>query len=168
MHHEPIPPMLMLRSFLTVASGYAVSIMSLMVIALILGYTWFPKFIEFLELSPDAQQNIIADDPFNAIPAVMFGAVIVLNSLACFGIGWFVIKTAPFAQFYHAIFLTILMFISYLQIAIADPPAKKTLTIICMFAFPLSVLLGAKWAFGRNAEYEDPDPANKDAFQDNQ
>lgn len=168
MSQEPIPPMLMLRSFLTVASGYALSIMSYMGIAIGLGYAFFPEFIEFLfEFDSDAQQNIMADDPRNAMPTLMFWSVVVLNSLACFGIGWFVIKTAPFAQFYHAVFLTILMFITYLQIAIADPPAKKTLTLVCMIAFPLAVFLGAKWAFGRNAECDDPDTTNGNASQDN-
>lgn len=151
----------MLRSFLTVASGYALSIMSFMGIAIGLGYAFFPEFIEFLELDSDTQQNIMADDPTAAIPSVMFWTLVVLNSLACFAIGWFVIKTAPFAHFYHAIFLAILMFISYLQIAIADPPAKKTLTLVCMIAFPLAVYLGASWAFGRNAENENPDVHNR-------
>jgi hypothetical protein len=160
MSQEPIPPMLILRSFLTVASGYALSIMSLMGIAMGLGYAFFPEFIQFLELDPETQKNIIADDPATAIPTLMFGSLVVLNALACFAIGWFVIKTAPFAHFYHAVFLAILMFISYLQIAIADPPAKKTLTLICMIVFPMAVLLGAKWAFSRNAENQDPDKTN--------
>jgi hypothetical protein len=157
----------MLRSFLTVASGYALSIFSYVGIAMALGFAFFPEFIEYLGLEPEAQKNMMADNPANAIPALMFWSLVALNSLACFGIGWFVVKTAPFAQFYHAVFLAVLMFIWYLQLAIADPPAKKTLTLVFMIAFPLAVLLGAQWAFNRNAKIEDAEPQSEEAVQDN-
>jgi len=166
MSHEPIPPILIFRSFLTVASGYALSIMTYVGISLGLGFAFFPEFIEYLGLEADTQKNIMADDPANAIPTAMFWSLAALNSLACFGIGWFVVKTAPFAQFNHAVFLGILMFVSYLQIAIADPPAKKTLTLVCMIAFPLAVVLGAKWAFNRNAEDETSDSPSESGYPD--
>ena len=55
-------------------------------------------------------------------------------------------KTAPFAKFPHAVFLAVILFIMFMQIVIADPPAKKRMDIIYMGALPIAVLLGAKRA----------------------
>lgn len=155
MSQPPVPPLMMLRSFLTIASGYIVCMLLLFGITSAVGYALFPEFIAFLNLDPAAQEALMADDPSKAIPRAMFWLVVGLHTIVCFGIGWLVIKTAPFAQFAHAVFLSVFLFISYLQISIADPVPKKSMTIVYMFVFPIAIFVGAKWAFGRNAQVED-------------
>jgi hypothetical protein len=145
---------MLLRSFLTVGSGYVLSIMSFFVIGVALGYAFLPEFVEFLNLDDETQKNIMANTPEKAIPNLMFWLVVGLNGLACLGIGWYVIKTAPFAPFPHAVFLTVLMFISFLQMLIEDPPAKKSMTIVYMVAFPLAILIGANWTRGKLVQEE--------------
>ena len=134
-------------------SGYVLSILSFLAILWILGYAFFPGFVEFLDLDKQTQETIMETNPETAIPPMMFWSAVVLNSIACIAIGWLVIRTAPFAPFPHAVFLTVLLFIYYLQLVIADPPPKKAMTIVYMIAFPIAILTGAKLAIGRS----DPD-----------
>ena len=88
-------------------------------------------------------------NPQTAVPAALFWSTVVLNSFVCVMIGWMVIRTAPFAQFPHAVFLAVLLFINFLQIVIADPKPKKSMTIVYMIAFPIAILIGAKLAENR-------------------
>lgn len=163
MFENPLPPIMMLRSFLTVGSGYVLSLLSFFAILVILGYAFFPEFVEFLDLDKQTQETIMETNPETAIPPTMFWLTVVLTSIACTAIGWLVIRTAPFAPFPHAIFLAVLMFIYYLQIAIADPAPKKSMTIVYMIAFPIAVLVGAKLATGRSLPGDGSEASSKDA-----
>ncbi|MFK7769097.1 MAG: hypothetical protein AB8B55_17875 [Mariniblastus sp.] len=163
MTNQPLPPGMMLRSFLTVGSGYVLSIMSFIMIAVGLGYAFFPDFVEFIGLDKASQAAMMANNPEQAISRAMFICLIGLNFVACIGIGWFVFKTAPFAHFPHAVFLTILLFLYYLQMAIADPPAKKSMTVIYMVAFPIAIMIGANLARGPVVPNEDETLQEQDA-----
>ena len=150
MNEQSIPPGAMFRSFLTVASGFVLVWIMFALIAYFLGVLFFPEYVEFLYLEPAAQQAMMETDPHAAIPRAMFWAMVVCNFLACMGVGWLVAKTAPFAKFPHAVFLAVILFIMFMQIVIADPPAKKRMDIIYMGALPIAVLLGAKRAIDRS------------------
>ncbi len=129
--------------------------MSIIVIMIGLGYAFFPEFVEYFNLDKQTQEAIMENNPGDAISRTLFLSSLALTSIACVAIGWFVIRTAPFAQFPHAIFLAVLLFIYFLQIAIADPPLKKSMTLAYMIAFPISILIGAKWAYDRGAVSDD-------------
>jgi hypothetical protein len=146
MTDQQIPPGAMLRSFLTVASGYVTTWVVFFIIMFGLGFLFFPPFVEFSKLDAEAQKAMLALNPSDAIPHTMFAAMVVLNAVACLGIGWLVARTAPFAPFSHGIFLAVLVFIMYLQIVIADPAPKKWMDVIYMGVLPVSILQGAKWA----------------------
>ena len=95
----------------------------------------------------------------------MFWIVVALAVLAHMLIGFYAIKTAPFSHFGHASFVAVLLFIYYLQMAISDPPGKKSMTLIYMVAFPLALLVGAKWTINQmvrkyNSEEEPPELLN--------
>ena len=130
-------------------SGYVLSFMSFFTILVVLGYAFFPEHIEFLNLDIQTQETIMETNPEAAIPPIMFWSMVVLNSIACLAIGWLVIRTAPFAPLPHAVFLAVVMFISYLQLVIEQPQKQKSMTIVIMIAFPVAVLVGAKLAIGR-------------------
>lgn len=166
MSNQPLPPIMLLRSFLTVGSGYVLSLMSFIAILVILGYAFFPEFVEFLDLDKQTQETIMETNPETAIPRSMFWSLIVLNSIACIAIGWLVIRTAPFAPFSHAVFLAILMFVYYLQIAIADPPPKKSMTVVYMIAFPVATLIGAKLAMRRCPPDAPSEPSSEPSSDD--
>jgi hypothetical protein len=147
---RPIPPGLLLRSFLTVASGYVLVWILFISIAYVLGLLFFPEFIQFFNLDVEEQGELMATRPQDAIPIAMFWSMVALNFMACLGVGWLVAKTAPFSPFAHGIFLAVLLFVMFLQIVVGDPPAKKWMDIIYMGALPIGVLLGAKQASLRN------------------
>jgi len=152
---ESIPPQMMLRSFLTVASGYVICFMAFFAITFGLGYAFFPDFVDFLELDAASQETLMANNPEQAISRTMFLVMLVLTYLACFVVGIYVVLTAPFARFPHAIFLAVILFVTHLQMAIADPPAKKSMTLIYMLLFPIAVLIGAKFAKNRYLRFEE-------------
>jgi hypothetical protein len=149
MSNTSLPPIMLLRSFLTVGSGFVLSLLSSYVILVALGYAFFPEHIDFLNLDIQTQETIMETNPETAIPPLMFWSMLVLNSIVCLAIGWLVIRTAPFAPYPHAVFLAVVMFISYLQLAIAQPQKQKSMTIAIMIAFPVAILIGAKLAVGR-------------------
>lgn len=97
MSQPSLPPAMLLRSFLTVASGYVMTVLSLFSTFLLLGYLLFPSFVNFLSLAPEEQEKIMASDPWFAIPIPMFCLAVVLNCVLCAMIGWLVVRTAPFA-----------------------------------------------------------------------
>jgi hypothetical protein len=149
---------MLLRSFLTVASGYVLCLMCFVAIMIGLGYGFFPEFVEFFDLDKQTQEAIMENNPETAISRTMFLSMIALTSIACMGVGWLVIKTAPFAHFPHAVFLAVLLFIYFLQMALADPPLKKSMTLAYMIAFPIAILIGAKWAYNRGLVEVDDAP----------
>jgi hypothetical protein len=162
MSNTSLPPIMLLRSFLTVGSGYVLSIMSFIVILVVLGYAFFPEYIEFQGLDVQTRDTIMENNPETAIPPMMFWSAVVLNSIACIAIGWLVIRTAPFAPFSHAVFLAVLMFIYYLQLVIAHPQKQKSMTIVFMAAFPIAILIGAKLAIGRSNPDDDSNTSPAD------
>ena len=149
MSQDPLPPGMMLRSFLTVGSAFILSVIALIVCIFGIGLGFFPQFAECFNADPEAFQAVMKTNPEKAIPPLMFWIVIGLSLLANMMIGFYVIKTAPFSHFGHALFVAVLLFIYYLQIAIADPPGKKSMTLIYMVAFPLALLVGAKWTINQ-------------------
>ncbi len=143
---------MLLRSFLTVASGYVMTVLSLFSTFLLLGHLLFPGFVKFLGLSVEEQGNIMTSDPWSVIPIPMFCLAVVFNCALCALIGWLVVRTAPFAFFPHAVFVAVLMFVMHLQTIIQDAPAKKTMTLVYLLCFPVSLLIGAKVSANRLIE----------------
>lgn len=161
MSQPTVPPLMMFRSFLTVASGYIGQSMIWIGLTFAIGTLFFPEFVEFSNLDDASQQRIMEVDPGSVIPPVMFWAVACLTSLGTVGVGWLVFKTAPFAQFPHAVFVAVLLFISQLQFLVADPPAKKAMTLVYMIAFPIAVIVGARIARGRVVSDDESDRPNE-------
>ena len=70
---------------------------------------------------PETYQALIEDkDKFRAEPTRyfvpgLFWTVLIINTLASFGVGWLIVRGAQFAKFPHGVFLSVLLFISYLQ-----------------------------------------------------
>ncbi|MDG1872556.1 MAG: hypothetical protein P8J27_01495 [Mariniblastus sp.] len=149
MLQEPIPPGTMLRSFLTVSSSLVLTVVSSIVATFGLGLTCFPQFKKYYDAGDEALQAVMSNNPSDAIPPLMFWSAVLLTAVACLAIGYYIIKTAPFSHFAHAIFVAVLLFIYYLQTAIADPPAKKTMTLVYMIVFPMAILIGAQWTINR-------------------
>lgn len=157
MDQGPIPPVMMMRSFLTVGSSFIIIMIGSIVAMFGIGLAFFPNFAEKFNAGPEVLGEAMKNNPGELIPPLMFWPAVILTVLVCILVGWYIIKTAPFAHFPHAIFVAILLFIYYLQMAIADPPGKKSMTLIFMVAYPLAVLVGAKFAINRIVQNHEPD-----------
>lgn len=142
---------MMMRSFLTVGSGYVAHMLCLYGVTAAIGYAAFPEFVEFMNLAPEQQRQVMEFDPSQAIPRPMFWAVVVTVSLLSLLLGAVVAWTAPFSPWAHSAFLAALLFVNYLQLATTDLPAKKSMTMIYLVAFPLAVVLGGRWMSQRFA-----------------
>ena len=149
MNQDPIPPGMMARSFLTVASSLVLVVIASIVCMFGIGLAFFPQFAKFFNEGPEALKAVMETNPTAAIPPLMFWSAVFATAIICLVIGWYVIKTAPFAHFPHAIFVAVLLFIYYLQMAIGDPEGKKSMTLIYMFVYPLAILVGAKMSINR-------------------
>ncbi len=145
-------PLMVFRSFLTVASGVVFSQMVYLGIAFALGYFFFPEFLEFFKLDDEAQKKIVAEDLESVISMKMFLAHLVLTGGVLFLVGWFSASVAPFAHFQHGLFIAVLVFVSFLQTFMADPPSKKFMDLAFMMVLPMCVLLGARKASAALAE----------------
>ncbi len=72
---QSIPPGLMFRSFLTVASGYVLTHILFYIIALGLGALFFPEFMAYSKLDDAAQEKMMAEQlPFLQKTADLFAA----------------------------------------------------------------------------------------------
>ena len=149
MSHEPLPPGMMFRSFLTVGSAFVLVYLGHVAITFGIGLNFFPRFAETFEAGQEALKQAMANNPEQLIPPTMFWITLGLSALLCLAVGFYVVKFAPFSHFNHAIFVAVLLFIYYLQMVIEDPPGKKSMTLFYMVVFPLAVLVGAKWTVDR-------------------
>ena len=149
----------MLRSFLTVGSGYVAHMLCLYGAIAAIGYLAFPEFVEFMELAPEQQRQVMEFDPSKAMPPAMFWSVVAVVTLASVVIGALAAWTAPFSPWAHSAFVAALLFVNYLQLATTDLPAKKSMTVIYMVAFPLAVVVGGRW-MSRRSSPERPPPAD--------
>jgi len=155
--NEQLPPGMMFRSFLTVCSSLVLHGIALVAATFGIGCAFFPKFKETFDAGPEALSEAMQNNPGELIPPLMFWSVVGVTVLASLVIGWYVVRTAPFSQFPHAIFAAVLLFLYYLQMAMADPPGKKSMTLVYMIAFPLAILIGAKWSVSRGVGQYDPE-----------
>jgi len=149
MSQEPLPLGMMFRSFLTVTSAFVLAYVGHIALTLGIGINFYPRFAETFEAGHEALELAIANNPEQLIPQSMFWAVLGLTALVCVAVGLYVVKTAPFSHFNHAVFAAVLLFVFYLQMAIEDPPGKKSMTLFYMVVFPLALLVGAKWTVNR-------------------
>ena len=146
-HHGTIPPIMMLRSFLAVGSGYAAHLVALFAATFLVGQ-FYPEFVEYLQIDdPERQKQLMADEPFQVMPRSMVWITVALVGGVCLVIGALVCWTAPFSPFAHAGFVAVILFVSYLQTSISQSAEQKTLTIIYMVVFPLAILVGGRWAY---------------------
>ena len=150
--HGSIPPLMMLRSFLTVGSGYILHMIVLFTATFLIGQM-FPEFLDYLRSdAPEAADEI---GPFGRMPVGMFWTVVIVVSAINLIIGAVAIWVAPFSPLAHACFIAAILFVNYLQNTIAATPEQKSMTLVFVFAFPISILVGAFWANTRATQQLD-------------
>lgn len=148
---SPLPPGLLLRSFLLVASAYVVNIMIIAGIGFVLLWTMFPDSFELFSRDPDEFNQIFEQDPERVYPRELLWMLLAVSVVVSFWTGYFVARMAPIARLPHSVFFAVILFVQYLQLAITASSSMQTMLVLFMAASPVAALLGAQW-FLRRAE----------------
>lgn len=144
MKQTPLEPLILLRSFLTVVSGFIAAQFAYLMIGLALGYLFFPEFLSFFKLDDAAQKRLLAENIQAVVPWQMFVTHAFVSLIALYFIGWLSAALSPFGHFQHGLFIAILVFVWFMQNFVADPPSKKLMDAFLMVTQPVALLLGAR------------------------
>lgn len=147
MEREHIAPHLLFRSFLIVAGSYLFSIFFMALLTGLVAMFFFPATFEFVKSGPTIEQ--FQNNPDLALPNNLFLIMLAGHSLFCVGLGWLVTRFSPYAKIGHAIFLAVVMFVGFLQEAVAYSGELQRMKLIMMCVFPIAVLIGAKLEGGQ-------------------
>lgn len=142
-HH--LPSGTLFRSFLLVAGGYLLCIVLLMGLTLGLAYAFFPATVQAIGAEPIEFERQIEHNAAELFPIALTLPLVLLFSMVCFGIGWGVARLAPFAKFGHGLFLSAILFVSFLQAAITGPDGVKGMILALMIGASVGALTGARW-----------------------
>ena len=151
MEQQHLPPNLLFRSFLIVAGSYFASVVFLLLLMGIVSSVFFPETFEFLS-QPDLTAEQLQNNANLALPTNLFMALLVGQSLFCVCLGWLVTRFSPYAKFSHAIFVAVVIFISFLQTAVKNSGDLQWMLLTMMCVFPVAVLAGAKLHGGQQSE----------------
>ena len=146
-----VPPMLMFRSFMTIACGVIGQWCIVAFTILAVMSFFFPEYKAAIgaaaEAGPDAQA-------FVPMPRMMLLMVTGIAAVLCVLLGVFIGLTAPFGRFVHTIFLAVIIAVNYLSGSMAAPPEKKVFLMTCLLVFPAAILLGGYLINRKMADYD--------------
>ncbi len=139
-----LPPRTLFISFLLVSGGYVLSVTVLFILAYSLATAFSPETLEAIGNEPAIFEQQLNNNPAEILPQKLYWPLLVLDALACLGIGFAVARLAPFAKMAHSIFLAIIIFIGFLQLAIGAPAGIQWMLIGLMASTPVATLLGGR------------------------
>ena len=145
-----VPPMLMFRSFLTIACGVIGQWCIVAFTMLAVMSFFFPEYkaaIEAGKTAADAQA-------FVPMPRTMLLMVTGIAAALCVLLGIFIGLTAPFGRFVHTVFLAVIVALNYLSGSMATPPEKKIVLMTFLLAYPAAILLGGYLINRKMADYD--------------
>jgi hypothetical protein len=139
-----LTPPLLLRSFLNVASGYAIYYISLLGVGVGMAAAFFPATFEAITGDPDILSARLAEDPSSIAPAGLLAAVIITQTILCVGIGWLVARLAPIAPYHHGGILAAIIFFGHFQQAIGGLDSMRGVSVALMILMPLAIVYGSR------------------------
>ena len=137
-----MPPVLMFRSFLTIACGVVCEKFIVGAVVLTIANFYFPEYLVSLAATGEPGDAFDKAQAFVPMPRAMLIAVAAISGALCLILGVFIGLTAPFGRFVHAIFLAVIVGVSYLSGSMAAPPEQKVVLMTYLLVLPLSILLG--------------------------
>ena len=149
-----MPPMLMFRSFLTIASGVVGHWFIVAAVTLTVATMFFPEYEASLAAARESGEAMTDAQAYGALPRAMLFTVVGISGVLCVLLGIFIGLTAPFGRFVHTIFLAVIVAVNYLSGSMAAPPEKKVVLMTYLLVLPLSILLGGYLINRRMADYD--------------
>jgi hypothetical protein len=151
-----MPPGKLAISFFVVAGCYTLFIVSLFMSFIVITRLFFPDIFATLQTQDEeVVKKIMENNPESILTRELFWILLGSNAVLCFLIGWLAARVAPFGKFGHAVFLTILVFVTGLQLTIGAQHSLKWMFALLMAVLPIAVLLGARVAVARHFDTTD-------------
>jgi len=148
-----MPPMLMFRSFLTIACG-VVGQWFIVAIAWAVASMFFPEYQAAMAAAKESGEALTDVLVCRAVPRTMLFTVVGISGLLCVLLGIFIGLTAPFGRFVHTIFLAVIVGVNYLSGSMTAPPEKKFVLMSYLLVLPLSILLGGYLINRKMTDYD--------------
>ena len=149
-----VPPMLMFRSFLTIASGVVGQWFIVGCVTLAVATLFFPEYEASLSAARESGEALSEAEAFGAIPRPMLFSVAAISGVLCVLLGMFIGLTAPFGRLVHTIFLAVIVGVNYLSNSLEAPPEKKFVLMSYLLVLPASILLGGYLINRKMADYD--------------
>lgn len=162
-HNGAMPPMLMFRSFMTIASGLVAHWVIVSGVTIAVAYFLFPEYAEKMMQAKKPGEQLSQEFVFGSIPTAMHWVVVATVAVLSILVGMFVGWSAPFGRLVHAIFLAVIVGVNFLSRSISAPQEQKVVMMTYALIFPVGIFLGgylvnrwlsnvAKGASGPSAE----------------
>ena len=146
-----VPPMLMIRSFLTIACGVVGQWCIVAFTMLAVMNLFFPEYQAAINGGGEAAAEAQA---FVPMPRTMLCLVTGISAALCVLLGIFIGLTAPFGRFVHTVFLAVIVAINYLSGSMAAPPEKKFVQMTFLLVIPAAILFGGYLINRKMANYD--------------
>ena len=146
-----VPPLLMFRSFMTIACGVIGQWCIVAFTILAVMNFFFPEYKAAIGATGEATAELQA---FVPMPRMMLLMVTGISAVLCVLLGIFIGLTAPFGRFVHTIFLAVIVAVNYLSGSMAAPPEKKVFLMTSLLVFPAAILLGGYLINRKMADYD--------------
>ena len=148
-----MPPMLMFRSFLTIACG-VVGQWFIVAITWAVVSSFFPEYQAALAAAKESGEAVSNALICSIVPRTMLFTVVAIAGVLCVLLGIFIGLTAPFGRFVHTVFLAVIVGVNNLSGSMSAPPEKKFVLMTYLLVFPLAILLGGYLINRKMADYD--------------
>ena len=139
-----VPPRVLFASYVMVGGAYVVVVTSILLSAIPISYFFFRDTFDLWGSAPEIVKAASIEDPTAVMPTGLFWVIWMIAGMVSYCAGWVVARFAAFAKLGHAVFLAVLLFVTYLQLAISAEPDLRWAPILLAGVCSIATAMGAK------------------------
>lgn len=141
---------LLFKSFMVVLFCYTLFMTGLAIIG---GIVFHEAFQAASNLEPDAFTRELNDNSAELFQRSRYLPFVALTSVFCFGLGWLIVKLAPFSHMVHSVILVLLVAATMFVFATGEntPAELQTVAMIMVAAGPIALVIGARISMGNTS-----------------
>ncbi len=142
---------LLLKSFMVVIFCYTLFMTGMAIIG---SAVFYEAFQAAGEMEPDAFTRELNENSAELFKRSRYLPFVALSTVFCFGLGWLVIRLAPFSKMVHSVILVLLVAVTFFVFATGEktPAEIQTVSMIMVAFGPIALVIGARIALGRSGE----------------
>jgi len=139
---------LLFKSFMVVVFCYTLFMTGLAVIGCLVFY----EFAQAATLPEAEFARELKENSAELFQRSRYLPFVVLMSAFCFGLGWLVVRLAPFSQMVHSVVLVLLVAATMFVFATGEntPAELQTVAMIMVAAGPIALVIGARIGIGNS------------------